>query len=54
VHVLASDGLPPIDKDSIDRLLLAQASTEGITLRTADAVVASYPGSARKVQVTGP
>ena len=48
-HVLAIDGLPPIHKDPFDRLLLAQALIEGITLLTADSVVASYPGPVRKV-----
>jgi PIN domain nuclease of toxin-antitoxin system len=48
-HVLAVDGLPPIHRDPFDRLLLAQATSEGITLLTADAVVASYPGPVRKI-----
>jgi hypothetical protein len=30
-HVLAVDGLPPIHKEPFDRLLLAQATSEGIT-----------------------
>ncbi len=30
-------------------MLLAQALTEGITLLTADALVAQYPGPVRKV-----
>jgi PIN domain nuclease of toxin-antitoxin system len=33
----------------IDRLLLAQAITEGITLLTGDAQMARYPGPVRKV-----
>lgn len=36
--------LPPIHKDPFDRILVAQAHVEGITLLTADSVVASYPG----------
>lgn len=48
-HAVAVDGLPPIHKDPFDRLLIAQATVEGITLLTADAVVASYPGPMRGV-----
>jgi len=42
-HVLAVETLPAIHKDPFDRLLLAQAMTEGVTLLTADATVARYP-----------
>jgi PIN domain nuclease of toxin-antitoxin system len=48
-HVVAVDSLPPIHKDPFDRLLIAQAMVEGITLLTADAVIARYPGPIRKV-----
>jgi PIN domain nuclease of toxin-antitoxin system len=48
-HVVALDSLPPIHKDPFDRLLVAQATVEGITLLTADAVVAKYPGPVRRV-----
>lgn len=48
-HVVAIDSLPPIHKDPFDRLLVAQATVEGITLLTADSVVARYPGSIQKV-----
>ena len=44
VHVLAVDLLPPIHKDPFDRLLVAQARSEGITLLTADEIVGGYPG----------
>lgn len=44
VHVLAVDLLPPIHKDPFDRILVAQAQSEGITLLTADEVVGRYPG----------
>ena len=47
-HVVALDSLPPIHKDSFDRLLVAQATVEGITLLTSDAVVARYPGPVRQ------
>jgi PIN domain nuclease of toxin-antitoxin system len=48
-HVVAIATLPPIHKDPFDRLLVAQAMVEGITLLTADSVVARYPGPVRKV-----
>jgi PIN domain nuclease of toxin-antitoxin system len=48
-HVIAVAGLPPIHKDPFDRLLIAQAMVEGITLLTADAMIARYPGPIRKV-----
>ena len=46
-HALAVDLLPPIHKDPFDRILVAQARVEGITLLTADEVVARYPGPIR-------
>jgi len=48
-HVVAIDGLPPIHKDPFDRLLVAQATTEGITLLTVDPIVGRYPGPIRKL-----
>jgi len=42
-HVMAVETLPSIHKDPFDRLLLAQAMTEGMTLLTADSVLARYP-----------
>ena len=48
-HALAADGLPPIHKDPFDRMLVAQASVEGITLLTSDPLVAHYPGPVEKV-----
>lgn len=48
-HVVAIESLPPIHKDPFDRLLVAQATVEGITLLTADSVVAEYPGPVRLV-----
>lgn len=48
-HAVAIDSLPPLHKDPFDRLLVAQARVEGITLLTADAAVAQYPGPVRKV-----
>lgn len=48
-HVVAVDNLPPIHKDPFDRVLIAQAQVEGITLLTADPTVAEYPGPIRLV-----
>lgn len=48
-HVVAIEGLPPIHKDPFDRILLAQAQIEGITLVTADSTLAQYPGPVRLV-----
>ena len=47
VHVLAVDLLPPIHKDPFDRILIAQARIEGITLLTVDETVGRYPGPIR-------
>ncbi len=48
-HAVAVEMLPPIHKDPFDRILIAQAQIEGITLLTTDAVVARYPGPIRRV-----
>jgi PIN domain nuclease of toxin-antitoxin system len=48
-HVVAIDTLPSLHKDPFDRLLVAQATVEGVTLVTVDARVAQYPGPVRKV-----
>ena len=48
-HALAADGLPPLHKDPFDRILVAQSLVEGITLVTADPLVAQYPGPVEKV-----
>jgi PIN domain nuclease of toxin-antitoxin system len=48
-HAAAVGQLPPIHKDPFDRLLVAQATAEGLTLLTADAIVSSSPGPIRKV-----
>ena len=48
-HAVSIDSLPPIHKDPFDRILVAQATVEGITLLTADALVAKYPGPVRQV-----
>ncbi|MDR2434217.1 MAG: type II toxin-antitoxin system VapC family toxin [Treponema sp.] len=41
-HVLATGDLPPLHKDPFDRLLIAQARSEEITLLTVDVTVARY------------
>lgn len=41
-HALAVDGLPPLHKDPFDRILLAQARTEGLSLVTADEQLTKY------------
>ncbi|MDR2703664.1 MAG: type II toxin-antitoxin system VapC family toxin [Cellulomonadaceae bacterium] len=43
-HGAAVAMLPAIHNDPFDRLLIAQAITEDITLLTHDAAVAKYPG----------
>jgi len=48
-HAVSVAALPDLHRDPFDRLLIAQASCEGITLVTADAVVAQYPGPIRRV-----
>jgi len=48
-HAVALDSLPPIHKDPFDRILVAQSMVEGITLLTADPLLAQYPGPVRKV-----
>ena len=50
-HVVAVEGPAPIHKDPFDRLLVAQAVVAGITLLSADPVVASYQGPVVRVQV---
>jgi PIN domain nuclease of toxin-antitoxin system len=48
-HAVFLSNLPLLHKDPFDRILIAQATVEGITLLTADAIVAQYPGTIRKV-----
>ena len=43
------DLLPPTHKDPFDRVLVAQAMVEGITLLTNDHRLIGYPGPIRKV-----
>lgn len=48
-HVVAIETLPTIHRDPFDRILVAQALIEGITLLTTDALLARYSGPIRKV-----
>lgn len=48
-HVVAIDSLPPIHKDPFDRVLVAQATAEGITLLTTDPLLSQYPGPIKAV-----
>jgi PIN domain nuclease of toxin-antitoxin system len=43
IHAIAVSDLPFLHKDPFDRLLLAQAKTEGLSLLTTDATLAAYP-----------
>ena len=42
-HALAVQRLPPIHGDPFDRMLVAQALSEGMVLVTVDKALASYP-----------
>jgi PIN domain nuclease of toxin-antitoxin system len=46
-HALAVAQLPPLHRDPFDRLLLAQATADGLLLITADSPLATYPGPVR-------
>ncbi len=48
-HVVATESLPLIHKDPFDRILVAQATVEGITLLTVDSLVSQYPGPIKTV-----
>ncbi len=42
-HIFALDNLPLLHRDPFDRLLIAQAKVENLTLLSHDPVVAQYP-----------
>jgi PIN domain nuclease of toxin-antitoxin system len=48
-HAVSIDVLPNLHKDPFDRLLVAQAMVEGVTLLTSDDKVFAYGGPIRKV-----
>ena len=41
-HVLAAEALPPHHRDPFDRLLIAQATIEGVPILTADPEIRRY------------
>lgn len=43
-HAAALQGLPPLHRDPFDRILVAQALVESLTLLTADRTILTYPG----------
>jgi PIN domain nuclease of toxin-antitoxin system len=49
MHAILTAALPHFHKDPFDRILIAQATAEGLTLLTADPIVAKYPGPIRRV-----
>ena len=48
-HALAVGRLPSLHKDPFDRILIAQAQVENVTLLTTDDKVACYPGPIQAV-----
>ena len=48
-HALAVGRLPLLHKDPFDRILIAQAQVENVTLLTTDDKVACYPGPIQAV-----
>jgi PIN domain nuclease of toxin-antitoxin system len=49
LHAAAVGRLPDLHRDPFDRLLIAQAMVEGITLFSADEAVLRYPGPIERV-----
>ena len=43
-HAAALQALPPLHRDPFDRILVAQALVESLTLVTADRMILTYPG----------
>ena len=48
-HTVALIDLPPLHKDPFDRILIAQARVEGLTLLTADKALAKYGKGVKKI-----
>ena len=48
-HVVATESLPLLHRDPFDRILVAQATVEGVTLLTTDSLVSQYAGPIRTV-----
>ena len=49
IHAIAAGRLPPHHRDPFDRMLVAQAATEGLTLVSRDASIALYDVDILKV-----
>ena len=48
-HTVALTDLPPLHQDPFDRILIAQARVEGLTLLTADKALAKYGEGVKRV-----
>jgi PIN domain nuclease of toxin-antitoxin system len=48
-HITEVYALPPIHKDPFDRILIAQAGVEGLTLLTTDGEIPKYAGKGLRV-----
>jgi len=48
-HVVATESLPMLHRDPFDRILVAQATVEGVTLLTIDSLISQYAGPIRTV-----
>lgn len=48
-HTVTVNELPPLHKDPFDRILVAQARVEGLTLLTVDKAVVKYGDGVKKV-----
>jgi PIN domain nuclease of toxin-antitoxin system len=48
-HIAAVYGLPPIHKDPYDRVLIAQATVEGLALVSSDGEIARYASKGLRV-----
>lgn len=53
-HTLCVAQLPPLHRDPFDRILVAQALVEGMTLVTADKIIARYPGQIYRAKTKKP
>ena len=50
-HIAELNALPPIHKDPFDRMLIAQAAVEGLTLVSSDSEIAQY--ASKRLRVVG-
>jgi PIN domain nuclease of toxin-antitoxin system len=48
-HIAAVHSLPPIHKDPFDRMLIAQATVEGLALVSSDSEIARYASKSLRV-----